>query len=221
MSKGHTLGQGSLWVSRDAQTARYLARYHPEAPGQCYHPSVKSRERQENPGRAKFPLACRSQCWPLLFQSYLGAITVPDEQQAVKSRQSHKHVTWSRDVLPTATELSQLHRCNTEKNVLLSMLLCSALPYIKMFFQDTIHYKKSWVHFSVTARKKKWVVRFKREESMCPAFWPCFLFIIWILHRIFLVFSFNYLLRKKKKKQRRVLCSCLCHHSWLLLWEYY
>lgn len=136
MSKGHTLGQGSLWVSRDAQTpdSKVLC---PEAPGQrCYHPSVKSRERQENPGRAKFPLACRSQCWPLLFLSYLGAITVPDEQQAVKSRQSHKHVTWSRDVLPRAAELSQLHRCNTQKKCAIKhVTLLSTAIYKNVFLR--------------------------------------------------------------------------------------
>lgn len=120
-------------------------------------------------------------------------------QQVVKGRHSHEYVTWSGAVLCTA-ELSQLRRCNADKNVPLNMVLSSALPYIKMFFQDTIHYKKSWVHFSVTARNKKiWVARFKGEESVCPAFWPWFLFIVWILHHIFLVFSFNYLLRKNNR----------------------
>lgn len=61
----------------------------------------------------------------------------------VEGRHSHEYITWSRAVPRTAAELSQLHRCNVDENVPLNMLLCSALPYIKMFFQDTIHYKKS------------------------------------------------------------------------------
>lgn len=72
----------------------------------------------------------------------------------VKGRHSHEYVNLERAVLHTAAELSQLHYCNIDKNVPLNMLLRSALPYIKMFFEDTIHYKKSLVHFSVTAKKK-------------------------------------------------------------------
>lgn len=48
--------------------------------------------------------------------------------------------------------------------------------------------------------KKIWVVRFK-EESLCPAFWPWVLFILWILHHIFLVFSFNYLFRNEEMEK--------------------
>lgn len=160
-------------------------------------PAVTLRERWENLQRAGFPLACRGQMLTSFIPNLPGCSNHSDEQQVVQGRHSHEFIIGAG--LCFAWQESCLS--NTDENMPLDLLCCSALPYIKILFEDTIHYRKSWVHFSVTVRKKIWVVRFRGEESMCPAFWPCFLFIVWILHHIFLVFSFNYLLRKKEMEK--------------------
>lgn len=79
MSKGHTLEQGNLGSKRGCRhqkgtMSRQLEDYD-------IAPSVKPKERQENLRSAEFPSACKGKMLTSLFQTYLGAVTVPNQSR--------------------------------------------------------------------------------------------------------------------------------------------
>lgn len=69
-----------------------------------------------------------------------------DEQQVVQGRHSHECIigaglcfVWQESCLG-----------NTDENMPLDLLCRSELPYIKIFFEDTIHYKKKAEYISLS-----------------------------------------------------------------------